>query len=329
VVLEDINVSLTSSATTTCSADGSVVFNNHEDDPNNGLSFAVPEAFEGGVVSIIEAAQVDPQPASGNLSGKVVQFSKNANAETWAGFKFPIESVTELGHTLRSGVAVEKISVNFYCPNVGCGIVVLKLESFNYNPEAWSPGSVYEQRMDLSETGKAGWQCVEFDLLGSPVNRDWTGGHIVLFMNFGSVSGESYYIDDLEVVPLLDLGTLVTAEDPTADDPGQDLNWCLVWSDEFDQDGWSVGPTTVDSEKWTPTVGTTDLGFGNGEQQVYTDRLKNLRVENGLLYITPRKEAAPGIFAEGPTGTPPGNTDPCQGKLPCVAQGGSGICPGY
>lgn len=62
----------------------------------------------------------------------------------------------------------------------------------------------------------------------------------------------------------------------------------LVWSDEFDG-------TELNAENWTCQIGdgTSEAsgdGWGNQELQYYTDRPKNVRVENGELIITGLKE---------------------------------------
>jgi beta-glucanase (GH16 family) len=58
--------------------------------------------------------------------------------------------------------------------------------------------------------------------------------------------------------------------------------WELVWSDEFDRDG------AIDPAKWTAEVRLP--GWRNSERQQYTDRLENVRIENGRLIIEARKE---------------------------------------
>jgi beta-glucanase (GH16 family) len=58
--------------------------------------------------------------------------------------------------------------------------------------------------------------------------------------------------------------------------------WKLEWSDEFDKDG------KPDQSKWDYITGGD--GFGNGEEQFYTDRVENARVENGKMMIQGRKE---------------------------------------
>lgn len=73
-----------------------------------------------------------------------------------------------------------------------------------------------------------------------------------------------------------------------ADTMAQDVNYHLVWSDEFNYQG------LPDSTKWTYDTGDgcPDLcGWGNNELQYYTeDRLKNARVENGYLFIEAHQE---------------------------------------
>lgn len=66
----------------------------------------------------------------------------------------------------------------------------------------------------------------------------------------------------------------------------------LVFSDEFDVDG-SVNP-----EFWSFDIGTGVEegipGWGNQELQYYTDRPENIRVEDGMLHITAKREAFEG-----------------------------------
>ena len=58
-------------------------------------------------------------------------------------------------------------------------------------------------------------------------------------------------------------------------------DWQLVWSDEFDGDDWDRG-------KWTPeNWGSRRV---NDEDQAYTDRSENVRVEDGMLVIEAHRE---------------------------------------
>ena len=59
------------------------------------------------------------------------------------------------------------------------------------------------------------------------------------------------------------------------------LPWKLVWSDEFDGDA-------LDTDKWSPNIWPARKV--NDEDQAYTPREKNLRLENGKLVIEAHKE---------------------------------------
>lgn len=62
----------------------------------------------------------------------------------------------------------------------------------------------------------------------------------------------------------------------------------LVWADEFTIDG------APNANNWTYEIGDGTAqgipGWGNNELQYYTDRSENVKVENGNLVITARKE---------------------------------------
>lgn len=62
----------------------------------------------------------------------------------------------------------------------------------------------------------------------------------------------------------------------------------LIFSDEFDSDG------SPDSTKWGYDIGTGNNGWGNGESQYYTNRLENVKIENGYLKITAKAESYEG-----------------------------------
>lgn len=69
---------------------------------------------------------------------------------------------------------------------------------------------------------------------------------------------------------------------------GQDKQWKMVWSDEFDYTG------LPDSSKWSYNTG--GHGWGNHELEYYTGkRAENARVENGNLIIEARKEPFEGM----------------------------------
>jgi beta-glucanase (GH16 family) len=67
----------------------------------------------------------------------------------------------------------------------------------------------------------------------------------------------------------------------------------IVWEDNFN------GTGSPDSTLWTYDIGTgVEIfgrpGWGNNERQYYTDRTENIRVEDGMLHITARRESFEG-----------------------------------
>lgn len=71
----------------------------------------------------------------------------------------------------------------------------------------------------------------------------------------------------------------------------QDSTMTLVWSDEFEYSG------SPDSTKWNYDLGDgcpNVCGWGNNEAQYYTNDLKNVRVENGMLIIEAHKDSLGG-----------------------------------
>ena len=85
----------------------------------------------------------------------------------------------------------------------------------------------------------------------------------------------------------LNIGFEASADQPTLsalvvrDKNRTTPDWELVWSDEFDGD-------VLDAGKWSPN--TWPARKVNDEDQAYTPRDKNLRVEDGVLIIEAHKE---------------------------------------
>eukprot|EP01026_Neomeris_dumetosa_P009157 TRINITY_DN13061_c0_g1_i11.p2 TRINITY_DN13061_c0_g1~~TRINITY_DN13061_c0_g1_i11.p2 ORF type:complete len:370 (-),score=41.47 TRINITY_DN13061_c0_g1_i11:770-1879(-) len=100
------------------------------------------------------------------------------------------------------------------------------------------------------------------------------------------VQGDSICIELCEYEELMDNVTSYLPASQTIKAPP---GWTLVWNDEFDG-------TVLDRNKWGYEV--DGWGGGNSELQYYTERLKNVKVENGDLVITARRER----FCGGPFG---------------------------
>lgn len=56
------------------------------------------------------------------------------------------------------------------------------------------------------------------------------------------------------------------------------FDWELKWSDEFES-------PAIDITKWSYDIGNGDWGWGNGEEQYYTNNSNNSYIDNGVLII--------------------------------------------
>ncbi|WP_170178387.1 family 16 glycosylhydrolase [Flammeovirga pectinis] len=88
---------------------------------------------------------------------------------------------------------------------------------------------------------------------------------------------------------------------------GQDDCYEMVWSDEFNYSG------APDAEKWGYDTGGD--GWGNNEDQYYTDRLTNAQVASGKLKITARKENYKGKYYTSARLVSKGKGDWLYGKI--------------
>lgn len=72
------------------------------------------------------------------------------------------------------------------------------------------------------------------------------------------------------------------------------FTWTTVWFDDFDG-------TDLDRTKWAPEKSC--WGGGNNERQCYTDRLDNVRIEDGILRLIAQKEEFEGpLYPQGHPG---------------------------
>lgn len=95
---------------------------------------------------------------------------------------------------------------------------------------------------------------------------------------------------NLKLLLHLCLLAFITSGCATNNEPEDNAYTEIVWQDEFDTDG------SIDSDSWGFDLGTGEEifgrpGWGNNELQYYTDRPENIRVEDGMLLITARKES--------------------------------------
>lgn len=106
-------------------------------------------------------------------------------------------------------------------------------------------------------------------------------------------------------------GSSASALDPVAARARyEDAHWTLAWSDEFS------APGRPDPTKWTYEHGRVR----NGEAQFYTDRPDNVRVADGRLIITARKESWQGATCTSASVTSQGRFSFTYGKVEISAK---------
>lgn len=111
---------------------------------------------------------------------------------------------------------------------------------------------------------------------------------VMLFRDRKSLSALTVTVPDVEVGDgELNIGFEASAGEPTLSAfvvrskiPASP-DWRLVWSDEFDTG-------EIDAQRWTPDIWPARKV--NDEDQAYTSRVKNLRVEDGMLVIEAHRE---------------------------------------
>ena len=106
-------------------------------------------------------------------------------------------------------------------------------------------------------------------------------GNTITYTYIGN--GEStftVYVSAYNGAEFISSNISVTVQIGTGTGTGTGLN--LIWSDEFNYTG------SPESSKWNYNIGAG--GWGNNEAQYYTSRFENVKVENGYLTITAKKE---------------------------------------
>ncbi|SHH66231.1 family 16 glycosylhydrolase [Winogradskyella jejuensis] len=157
--------------------------------------------------------------------------------------------------------------------------ILLKLEDDN--------NTDVQVKVNFSVPSPSDWITVNFDFSDavdssdgtSPVDIAGNYSRITLFIDEGLSAAGTYIIDDISNGDT----------PPPPPNPNEiDVEYTdLVWFDEFDGTNGAI-----DSNKW---FHQTQLPAGgnwfNGEEQHYTNRTENSRVENGFLIITAKKES--------------------------------------
>ena len=209
------------------------------------------------------AFNIDPD----NSGNDVGQFFNNG-VEEWQGFTLDLISSVDLDFQ-------NIISLSFYGFDPNEHTIVLKLEN-GINPDV--------QVTQLIPEGGGWTHDISFDfsdaVLSSdgvtPINATGSYNTITFFIDAGVTSTGTYLIDDID-------------DGSTGIDPNEiDVEYTyLVWADEFDTSG------VVNSDNWhhQTQVIIPGVGWANGEEQHYTNRIDNSFVDNsGFLNIVAKSE---------------------------------------
>ncbi|MFT4673528.1 MAG: beta-glucanase (GH16 family) [Saprospiraceae bacterium] len=201
-------------------------------------------------------------------SNDVGQFF-NDGSEIWQGFYLDLERVIDLDFQ-------NTISLSFYGFDSNAHTVLLKLEN-GENPDV-------EVTQNIAPGG--GWtDAVVFDfseaVLSSdgvtPVNATGEYSRFVIFIDGGVLTTGTYLLDSID-----DGSTEINLHEI-------DVAYTnLVWEDQFET------PGIVNPSKWhhQTQVIIPGVGWANGEEQHYTDRIDNSFVDtSGFLNIIAKQEA--------------------------------------
>lgn len=209
------------------------------------------------------AFNIDP-----NNSGNDVGQFFNDGSNAWQGFSLDLIRSIDLGFQ-------NTISLSFYGFDPNTHTIVLALQN-GINPDV---------QVTQNVPSGGGWtDSITFDFSNAvlssdgitPVNATGTYDKCAIFIDGGLTTPGTYLIDNI------DDGSIGT--NPNAIDVAYTN---LVWQDEFDIPG-AVNPT-----KWyhQTQVIIPGVGWANGEEQHYTDRIDNSFVDSsGFLNIIAKKE---------------------------------------
>lgn len=214
----------------------------------------------------------NPFPEGENTTERVLQYSDVGGQ--YANIRFDIANTFDFStnSTFSLKVYVPSNSLSGEAPNQ----VSLKLQD-GTQESPWMTQSEIIKPIVLDE-----WQTVTFNFAGdSYINLDPTSLPPIQRTDFNrvliQVNGEN---NNDQVVAYID--DFYYDSDAAADEYEYNR---LVWADEFET------PGALDSDKW---FAQTQLPAGgswfNGEIQHYTDRTENAYVEDGILYLTAKKE---------------------------------------
>ena len=201
-----------------------------------------------------------------NGANPVAQFF-NDGSDPWQGFTKDLATPIDLGFQ-------NTLSLDFYGFDPNAHNIVMKLEN-GINPDV--------QVTEIVPAGGGWTDSIVFDFSnavyssnGSPVNATGTYNKLTIFIDGGVASPGTYLVDNISD------GT--APSNPNALDV---IYSTLVWQDEFN----TPGPINALNWHHQTQVIFPGVGWANGEEQHYTNRIENSFVDNaGFLHIVAKDE---------------------------------------
>ncbi|HHU37609.1 MAG TPA: glycoside hydrolase family 16 protein [Treponema sp.] len=142
--------------------------------------------------------------------------------------------------------------------------------------------------IDLHKTGEVQNADGTWTYTSTRVNKYIEGDTVAArFYTYAQAAGQVFYPgprDSAFTTSTYSNTTTPTDPGTTPTDPGTTPTipgYTLVWADEFNG-------SSLDTSKWNYDIGNGDWGWGNGEAQYY--RAENVKVSDGILKITAKKE---------------------------------------
>lgn len=165
---------------------------------------ALPLDFESGILTytwngfgdanyaaIPAAVIANPKQTTVNNSNKVVEITKTAGAQVWAGASLDLDGAIDFAKG-------KKITINVWSPKAGAKIL-LKLENSTSPKDGNGNPTVFVEVQALAAAANA-WQTLTFDLTtAGAFSASIPYDRVIIFPDFDvNGSGDSYYFDDIK-----------------------------------------------------------------------------------------------------------------------------------
>lgn len=137
------------------------------------------------------AVVANPKKTGINLSNKVVEITKTAGAQVWAGASLNLDSAIDFSKGT-------KVSIDVWSPKVGSKIL-LKIENSKSPKDGNGNPTVFVEVQEVTTVANA-WQTLTFNLATyGAFSTSIPYDRVILFPDFGvNGAGDTYYFDDIK-----------------------------------------------------------------------------------------------------------------------------------